>query len=166
MKNKNLGDVIISGAVLALCAFFCVESSGYAYEVKVFPRLFLIILALTSLGILIRAVMAYTRERRLAAAEKAAGAAVEEYDDKGTDLKPVILQMLPFIGLLFILAYIICIQFIGFFVSTAIFMLAFMRFLQMKKWWLMVAITVGVEIFIYLAFVLAFAIRLPAGILF
>lgn len=167
MKNKNLGDMFISGAAIILCVFFWAESADYAFEVKIFPQLFLAIFAVTSLAIFIRAAAAYAGERRAAAARKADGSYTEEpYNDEGTGLKPLAKQLLPYAGLLAVLAYVLCIQLIGFFVSTAVFMIAFMRFLQMKKWRLILAVTAGIEVFIYVAFVVAFAIRLPSGILF
>lgn len=167
MKNKNLGDIVISAAAILLCAFFWLESSDYAYEVKIFPRLFLALFAGASLIILGKAALALAREKKPLAERRASGVYEEEpYDDRGTDLKPLTLKLLPYLGLSFILAYILCIRWIGFFVSTAVFMIALMRCLQMKKWWLILAVTAGVELFIYLAFVMAFAIRLPGGILF
>lgn len=167
MKNKNVGDMLISAGLILLCGFFWLESADYADEVRVFPRLFLLIIVLTSLIVLIRAALQYRKDLQEIAAQKAAGTYVEmPYDDEGTDLKPLTKQLLPFIGLLFILAYVLCIQYIGFFVSTAVFMLAFMRFLQMKKWPLMLAIVIGMEAVIYVLFVLVFAVRMPSGLLF
>ena len=167
MKNKNLGDILISASLILLCGFFWMESADYAEEVRVFPRLFLLIIAITSLIVLLRATRRFINSQKAVAAEKAAGTYAEEpYDDEGTDLSPLAKQLLPFAGLLFVLIYCICIQYIGFFVSTAVFMLAFMRFLQMKKWWLMIAIAVGMDIVTYVLFVIVFAIRMPSGLLF
>ena len=167
MKNKNVGDIIISSILILLCGFFWSESSSYPTEVQTFPRLFLVIIVITSIIVIVRAVFGIIKDRKLLSEQKAAGTYVEEaYDDEGTDLKPLSKQLLPFAGLLFVLAYVLCIQYIGFFVSTAVFMLAFMRFLQLKKWWLMLLIAAGMDAVVYVLFVIVFAIRMPSGFLF
>lgn len=167
MKNKNLGDILISGGLLLFCAFFWLESADYKKEVRLFPRLFLVIIMVTSLIVLFRAARRLMLDRRAAAARRAAGAYAEEpYDDEGTDLSPSAKRLLPFAGLLLVLVYCICIQYIGFFVSTTAFMLVFMRFLQMRKWPLMIAVALGMDLVTYVLFVVIFAIRMPSGLLF
>ena len=72
----------------------------------------------------------------------------------------------PLIGIFGILIYAAAVAVIGFFVSTAIFMMISIYWLGYKKWPVIIATTVGLEAFIYILFVKVLFTRMPAGLLF
>ena len=72
----------------------------------------------------------------------------------------------PILTFLMIIIYALCISFIGFFVSTFIFMMVFMYFQNFRKLIPMLVITVGFEILAWFVFVFELHLRLPAGLLF
>ena len=72
----------------------------------------------------------------------------------------------PILTFLMIIIYALCISFIGFFVSTFIFMMVFMYFQNFRKLIPMLVITVGFEILAWFVFVFDLHLRLPAGLLF
>ena len=64
------------------------------------------------------------------------------------------------------MAYIICINFVGFYASTTVFLLAFMLFLNVRKPLVLVGVTAGMDAFLYLLFTIGLKLSLPAGMLF
>lgn len=72
----------------------------------------------------------------------------------------------PVVGYIMAAVYVAMIPTIGFFVSTAVFMVLFMVFLGYRKWGVILAVTVGIELAVYLLFVKELAVRIPHGILY
>lgn len=72
----------------------------------------------------------------------------------------------PLIGVALILAYAVGVAVIGFFVSTAIFMVVSIWYLGYRKIWVILATTAGLELFIYILFVQVLYTRMPDGLLF
>jgi putative tricarboxylic transport membrane protein len=72
----------------------------------------------------------------------------------------------PMLTFIIILAYVLLLDKIGFFVCSAVFMLGFMWFMGYRKPLTMVLTTVGMLGFIYLLFVFELHVSLPDGILF
>ena len=73
---------------------------------------------------------------------------------------------IPLLTFLMVVAYAFCISYIGFFVSTFVFMMALLFLQQYRKPVNMLLVTVGFEVIVYLVFVLELHLRLPKGILF
>ena len=82
--------------------------------------------------------------------------------------KPISWQELkyPVIGAGIILLYIIGVCVIGFFVSSAVFLIAMPFYLGYRKLHVLIPLIIGLEGFIYLLFVQVLYTRLPAGLLF
>ena len=72
----------------------------------------------------------------------------------------------PMTGALFILIYIICVCTIGFFVSSAVFLILMPFYLGYRKLHVLVPTAAGILIFIYILFVKILFTKLPAGLLF
>jgi len=72
----------------------------------------------------------------------------------------------PMLTFLMILAYVLLLDKIGFFVASAIFMLGFMFFMGHRRWLTMILTTVGMLGFIYLLFIYELHVTLPHGILY
>ena len=69
------------------------------------------------------------------------------------------------VTLAMVIVYFFLMKYIGFFVSTTVFMLACLLFLRVPILATILSI-VSIDLLIYLAFVLFLGVRLPAGILF
>ena len=67
---------------------------------------------------------------------------------------------------LIIMVYVLCIDFIGFFVSTSVFLVGFMVFLNVRKPLTLICVTAGMDLFLYLLFTVGLKLNLPAGLLF
>lgn len=71
------------------------------------------------------------------------------------------------ISILIVLLYVfIGIRFVGFHISTILFLIYLMIFLGEKRWLLVLGISVGVTIFIHLLFTYYLGINFPKGVLF
>ena len=67
----------------------------------------------------------------------------------------------PMITLVMIVIYAIAMNFIGYFISTAIFLPLGMFALGQRNWKPILGVTVGLEIFIYVLFVMQLQLRMP-----
>lgn len=72
----------------------------------------------------------------------------------------------PLIAIVYLLGYIISIKYVGFFVSTFVFLVLFMKFFRIKNHINIFLVSVGINLFIYGLFVNLLKIKLPTGILF
>ncbi|WP_422484965.1 tripartite tricarboxylate transporter TctB family protein [Gudongella sp. DL1XJH-153] len=72
----------------------------------------------------------------------------------------------PLAALLIITAYTILLRYLGFFVSTIIYIPSFMFFYRYKKIPIMLVSVIGMMIFVYLVFVKQLNVQFPKGILF
>lgn len=73
---------------------------------------------------------------------------------------------LPFAALAIVTVYTILAKYLGFFVSTAIYIPAFMIFYRYKKVPYMIVSIIGTLIFVYLVFVKQLNVPFPTGLLF
>ena len=69
-------------------------------------------------------------------------------------------------GVILVLLYILLIQLMGFFIATSVFTIAFMVLYKEKSKKKMLATMIGINVFIYVLFVLQLNVPLPNGLLF
>jgi putative tricarboxylic transport membrane protein len=86
------------------------------------------------------------------------------YEGEESELNFAVLKY-PFIVLAFVIGYIMIMDIIGFFTSTAFLTAGLLWFMGIKKWQTFVYTILGITIFIYVLFVLQLNVRLPLGIL-
>ena len=144
------GDFLVSSFLLAFSIVFWFLSEELLDEIRIFPRFFLTLIAILSAITLVISV------------RKSLRAAAESSADKAESLRSM---LLPYSGWVIIVVYAIFIPILGFFVSTAIFSLAFMFYLKMRNWVLMLAVTTGLLVCLYLIFILIFQVPMPKGLL-
>ncbi len=131
----------IAGAVLLLiCTGLFYEGWRYPADSRLFPLGLLTFLMIGAIVMIVRPAAAPKGERG--------------------DPKKVILTTLLCV------AYVALVEFIGFFVATAIFMTVFMAMLGLRKPLVYVAAIVGVNLGLYLLFVWQLKVPMPPGILF
>lgn len=67
----------------------------------------------------------------------------------------------PAVALALIVAYAVLMQFCGYFVSTAVFLPMGMYLLNQRSWKVILGVTVGLELFVYVLFVTQLQLRMP-----
>lgn len=67
----------------------------------------------------------------------------------------------PLIALIMISAYAAAMEVAGFFVSTAVFLPLTMFVQRQRNWKVILGVTVGLDLFVYLLFVVALGLRMP-----
>lgn len=155
MLKKTLHhDIYIGGLLTAFAAFFFVLTWEFPKESSYFPRFFTCALMIISIFIIGQGVK---KTRAAQTGEKAEGA---EIPLTCHELR------LPMIGLAAIAGYIAAINFVGFFVSTGLFLIGAMWFLKVRSVPMLLISTLAMEGFIYLLFVVQLKLTMPSGILF
>ena len=146
MKKTDFGVVAFFYAV---CALFYSQTVKLDADSQTYPTFIILILfGLTTLYLLLMLVNAKRH-------------GVESGKEDFKDFQP--LQFFVCLGLTIL--YLLAVNYIGFYVSTAVFMVATLLFLKVKP--LAVGIsTVSILALIYLAFTLFLKVRLPRGLLF
>ena len=116
-----------------------------------FPQLFLTVTFILSVLLVVTGVIEQGKKL------KEGGAA----DEKGFLEKLI----LPCKAYCIMVLYIIGVRIIGFFAATSVFMLAFMYFLKVRRPVVLLGVTAGMDLFLYVMFCLGLKLSLPAGIL-
>lgn len=145
MKKTDIGVVAF---MYVVCAFFYVYLQELPKDSQTYPMFTIVLLfGLTTLYLI---TMIFN--------------AVKHGTESGTEMFREFVSGQFFFCLALVVLYLIGIRYIGFFVSTTIFMIAVMAFLKVK--WQHIAIAVvAMDVLLYLAFVLFLKVKLPAGIL-
>ena len=134
----------------AVCGFFYAYSSKLSDTSRTYPKFTIALLFFLTSFYLVQMIL---NGRRFG---------VESgVDTVFAGFKPV--QFIVSVAL--ILVYFVLMKYVGFFVSTTLFMLACLLFLRVPILATVISI-VSIDLLIYLAFVLFLGVRLPAGILF
>ena len=149
MKMKKT-DIGVVGFMYAVCAFFYVYSFDLKKGSETYP--------LFTIALLFGLTTLYLINMILAAKKHGVESGVNE----------VFEGFLPkqfFISIALTIIYFIMMKYLGFFVSTTVFMLVTLVYLRVPMLHTVIAI-VSVDLLIYLAFVQFLGVRLPKGLLF
>ena len=149
MKKLITLDAWIGIALMIFSVFFWVLSGKFPEEAQLFPRFFLIANFALSALLVINTVRHNSKQ--------------ETEAHSSINWQELALIIEAYLG---IMAYIICINFVGFYASTTVFLLAFMLFLNVRKPLVLVGVTAGMDAFFYLLFTIGLKLSLPAGMLF
>lgn len=147
MKKIIHHDAFISVVFLLFSAFMLFETFSLPAKTAKYPTAVIVGMLLFAAVTLYQALVA-TRNIDETTAEKA------QY------LKLHIVRR-PLITALLVFAYTLCMDFVGFFTATALFLVAFMYYCGMKKWKVVLYSVIGMNLFIYLMFVLQLKIQFP-----
>ena len=147
MQKTDIGVVVF---MYAVCGFFYAYSAKLSDASRTYPKFTIALLFFLTTFYLVQMIL---NARRFG---------VESgVDTVVAGFKPV--QFL--VTLAMVIVYFFLMKYIGFFVSTTVFMLACLLFLRVPILATILSI-VSIDLLIYLAFVLFLGVRLPAGILF
>ena len=148
MKMQK-SDIGVVAAFYAICAFFYTQTIKLKSNIQTYPKFIVIVLfGLTTLYLIQMIVNA----KRYGVAEK---------NESFKDFQPK--QF--FVCLLLTVLYLLAVHYIGFYVSTLVFLVASLLFLKVKPIPTAIA-TVAILLLVYLAFTLFLKVKLPRGILF
>lgn len=155
--SRYLHQDVIAGLVLvAICAIMYPLTYGFTGEAATWPRGILVLLA--ALGVLI----SVKGVRRAADDSRGEGTAGE--GDEET-LTPSLLKT-PIALLLVVVVYAALLEIIGFFPSTILFLGGYLWYGGVRDWRVLGGVVVGLNLFVYLLFVVQLNVQLPAGLLF
>lgn len=147
MKKTDIGVV---GFMYAVCAFFYVYSFDLSDSSKSYPRFTIVLLfGLTTL---------YLVQMVLRARKFGVESGVDEIFE-GFQTKQF------FVSMALVLVYFFMMKFLGFFSATTIYLVAALVYLRVPVVHSVITV-VGVDVMIYLAFVLFLGVKLPKGLLF
>ena len=134
MSPKVRESLITSVALLAVFAFLFTQTMSLPSNAALFPRMCLILLSVLTLLMLYFDVKKHAKDNA----------------EGGVHFKEILMPLVAFVG---IIIYALLFEFFGYFPATIIMLVAFMFALKVKPWWLILAITAGYSVFIYLMFV-------------
>ncbi|MET3506473.1 tripartite tricarboxylate transporter TctB family protein [Halalkalibacter oceani] len=152
MKKGIHQDVYIGAGIIIFSLFVFIKSYEFMEEVGFFPRVLSIIFAGLALILILKGLKS--------------GKGISD-EEKGEE-ESVSLELLksPIAVFFIILIYIGLISFVGFFVSTSLFLIVLMMYLKEKKIVTYAVMVLGLNVFIYFLFVYQLGVRLPRGLLF
>lgn len=139
---------------MAFAAFFFILTGSFPKESSYFPRFF------TCMLILISALIIWQGVQKTRHLQKGEMAETGDVPITFGELR------LPMLGIVGIGGYIAAIPILGFFVSTGLFLIAYMWCLKIRRIPVLLISTFAVEAFIYVLFVIQLKLAMPSGILF
>jgi putative tricarboxylic transport membrane protein len=147
-KLKRIHSNVHIGLLLNIIAvlFYINTSSFRTKDAATWPKMILVILMILSTALLLDG-LKKTKE------------GVEKNEDKPEISSDTVTGVL--IGIFMMIAYAILMRFTGFFVSTAIFLPASIWLLGNRNWKAIILVTAGMELFVYLMFVVGLKLRMP-----
>ena len=156
MIAKLHQDIYIGIVLILIGGFLYVQSLDYTQESASYPRAIIILLIFLSILIIIEGL-----KKTKLMKEKDANL----FEGEESPLSIAVLKS-PLFSIAYVVAYAILINLLGFFTSTILFTIAFLAFMGVRRWQTFVYTTIGINLFIYLLFVLQLKVQLPEGILF
>jgi len=146
MKKTDIGVV---GFMYAVCALFLVMTLQLKPAAQTYPLFIIILLAgLTTI---------YLVQMILGAKKNGVTSGLEDF----ADFLPK--QFFPVLAM--VIAYLVLMYFVGFYIATLVFMVACLVYLKVPKLHIVIT-TVVILALVYCAFTLFLRVKLPAGLLF
>lgn len=142
--------------MLVVCALFFALTFDFTDGAALWPRIIIAIFAAFAL-LVIAAGIGKTRRAR-------SGGEVE-YPGEEEPLGRTTLNF-PLQTLGIVVGYGLLLSLVGFFPSTVIFLVGYMYYGRVRDWRVYVGVVVGLNLAIYLLFVLQLSVQLPSGIFF
>jgi hypothetical protein len=155
--SRHLHQDVFAGLVLvAIAAVLYPLTYGFTGEAATWPRGILLLLA--GFGILIS-----MKGVRRAGAEREGQETADEGEEE--TLTPSLLKT-PMALLLVVVVYAALLEVIGFFPSTILFLASYLWYGGVRDWRVLGGVVIGLNVFVYLLFVVQLNVQLPAGLLF
>lgn len=144
MKLKDIHSDVWMGAILIILSvvFYMMTGSFNNPDAATWPRAILICIMILSAFLIIHGITLTQKK-------------------VGSDLIPGKLLKGSALALVAIVVYAIVMSFTGYFLSTAIFLPLGMFALGQRNWKAILGVTVGLEVFVYVLFVVQLQLRMP-----
>ncbi|MCC8196322.1 MAG: tripartite tricarboxylate transporter TctB family protein [Ruminococcus sp.] len=171
MKKYDIGVSIV---LILISIYMMVTASGYNEAVSgtamgpgVWVIILCVIMIILSAILLLRALFGDKLKSMMQKKSEAAEAelAEEAPAEKIFDFKSPGMKRL-YVALGVLAVFVLLLELFGFYIAVAFLLPAIMAIFGERRWWMMLAVTAGSLLFIYLVFVLFLSIRLPQGIIF
>lgn len=156
MQKKIHQDIIIGIILILISTFLYIKTFDLTRDAALFPRGLIVLFSLFAVIIIIKGI-SKTRLMRQGNEIKYEG------DESAINFR---LLASPIITLIFVVVYILLLYLIGFFPSTILFIAGYLWYKKVKDWKAYLFVLVGINLFIYLIFVMQLNVQLPLGIFF
>lgn len=156
MQSKIHQDIYVGTLMILVSIFLYSKTLSLLSGAALFPRILLAIFILFSILIIIGG---FKKTKLMKQGEEV------EYEGDENPLNFGNLKS-PITTLFIVICYVSLLSLIGFFPSTILFMVVFLSYMKVKQWKTYVFTIIGLNVFIYLVFVLQLNVQLPVGLLF
>lgn len=156
MANRIHQDVYVSLLFIIVSIFLYIKTFSLIDEAALFPRTLLILFAVLGVFILLGGL-------KKTKAQKNGETIVYEGDEASMDAQNL---KSPVLTVIIVGLYVLLMTIIGFFPATVIFMAGFLAYMKVTSWKVYVLTITGLNLFIYLVFILQLNVQLPIGIFF
>lgn len=153
LTHAKSKETAFAAMMIIISALLVYGSFNYPPQSAQFPRFLMVLQLVFSVMLLIRAL-------RLPASN--AGQSINSHSEADTAGAKLWVPLQIFLS---VSAYILAIEYIGYFVSTALFLCGSMAFFGRNRLMTMLSVTAACLLIIYLLFVVLIGIRMPAGLL-
>ncbi|MFG6114800.1 tripartite tricarboxylate transporter TctB family protein [Halobacillus sp. MO56] len=156
MSSKLHQDIYVGVIVIGVSIFLFTKTLGLIEEAARYPQGLLVLFTLFGIFIILKGIK---KTKLLREGEEL------KYDGDEAPLNMKLLKS-PLITLAIVVVYVWLLSFIGFFPATILFMASYLGYMQVRSWKAYAFTIVGLNLFIYLVFVMQLNVQLPAGIFF
>ncbi|WP_180994066.1 tripartite tricarboxylate transporter TctB family protein [Bacillus sp. Marseille-P3661] len=156
MSGKVHHDVFIGIVIILLSIVLYTKTFEFIGEAALFPRALLILFAIFAVYLIYNGLKKTKQMRE----------GVEVIYDGEEEQLTFSLIASPMCTLGIVIVYVALINIIGFFPSTILFIISFLWYMGVKNWKVYLVTSIGLNLFIYILFVLQLNVQLPLGIFF
>lgn len=144
MMKKSLPDMIISIVLLGFLASLAVQLPQIPDVSRTYPTILIVVAILMTLGLLFKSVLRFKHDEMVE-----------------TNVVSQLKIILPFC--LMIIAYLILMGYLGYIISTVIFIIAALCYLRMKNKIAVIILALAMTVIIYFVFTKYLIVVLPVG---
>lgn len=144
MMKKSLPDIIISIVLLGFLASLAVQLPQIPDVSRTYPTILIVVAIIMTVGLLLKSVLRYKHDEMVE-----------------TNVISQLKIILPFC--LMIIAYLILMGYLGYIISTVVFMIAALCYLRMKNKIAVIVLALAMTVIIYYVFTNYLIVVLPVG---
>lgn len=144
MMKKSLPDIIISIVLLGFLASLAVQLPQIPDVSRTYPTILIVVAIIMTVGLLLKSVLRYKHDEMVE-----------------TNVVSQLKILVPFC--LMIIAYLILMGYLGYIISTVVFMIAALCYLRMKNKIAVIILALAMTIIIYYVFTNYLIVVLPVG---
>ena len=143
---------------------FCYGGRNLRRAAWNYPRALLILLAVFTAIMLIQAIVARSKELKTANQENIEAADPQQITDQKVLFRLTVTTIV--VCCVIMIAYIFSITILGYLSASVLFVAGTLYYLRIRKWWIVLAVSIGTPAFLYYMFNNLLMVLLPSGVLF